>query len=57
MSAFGMLLTPLWAADCKSQTNRTGLAGANRNCAQTSLRGHLLVYLDSFDPLLEGLPS
>ena len=57
MSGFGMLLTPLWAADCKSQSRRTELDGANRICAQNRLRGHLLVHLDSFDPTLEGLPS
>ena len=57
MSGFGMLLTLLWAADCKSQTSMTESDGANRFCAQTCLRGHLLVHLDSFDPSLEGLPS
>ena len=57
MSGFGMLLTPLWAADCKSQTGRTDSDGANRICAQTRWRGHLLVHLDSFDPSLEGLSS
>lgn len=57
MSGFGMLLTPLWAADCKSQISRTGWDGANRICAQTRLRGHLLVHLDGFDSSLKGVPS